>query len=62
MANKNRYKGTIIVNKKIGDRWVQFGIDYDELVETGKAIVQDGDGEQVIAELVFEQEDVKDDE
>lgn len=56
MASKNRYKGTIIVNKKIGDRWVQFGIDYDELVKTGKAIVQDSDGEQVIAELVFEQE------
>lgn len=53
----DRYKGTILVNKKIGDRWVQFGIDYDELVETGKAIVQDSDGEQVIAELVFEQED-----
>jgi hypothetical protein len=56
-VNVDVYKGTIIVNKKIGDRWVQFGIDYDTLVETGKAIVQDSDGEQVIAELVFEQED-----
>lgn len=30
--NVDNYKGTILVSKKIGDRWVQFGIDYDALV------------------------------
>lgn len=54
----DKYKGTILINQKIGDKLVAFEIDYDVLVKTGSAKIMDYHGKQVgVADLVFEQED-----